>query len=116
MHPSPECQRRMKEPFDDERYYSAEQDFGGVGVTNFAKVLRSYCYDRYVRRFQTMADQHRLSKNQRPKLNETEFDQLMSELRNALAQSGEKHFLDTPRAQRISGRLLVNGLFDVDWL
>jgi hypothetical protein len=106
----------MSEPFDDERYYSAEQDFGGVGVTNFAKVLRSYCYDRYVGRFQTMAGQHRLSKSQRPKLTASEFDQLMSELRNALAHSGENHFLDTPKVQRLAGRLLVKGLFDVDWL
>ena len=106
----------MSEPFDDERYYSAEQDFGGVEVTNFAKVLTSYCYDRYVRRFQAMAGQHRLSKSQRPKLTASEFEQLMSELRNAFALCGEKHFLDTPKVQRVASRLLVEGLFNVDWL
>jgi hypothetical protein len=106
----------MSDPFDDERYYSAEQDFGGVGVRNYAKVLRSYCYDRYVGRFRAMADQHRLDKSQRPKLTACEFDQLMSELRNALARSGEKQLLDSPKVQRLAGRLLVRGLFDVDWL
>jgi hypothetical protein len=106
----------MSEPFDDERYYSAEQDFGGVEVANFAKVLRSYCYDRYVGRFQAMAAQRRLSQSQRPKLSANEFEQLMLELGNTLAGCGEKHFLDTPKAQRVASRLLVNGLFDVDLL
>ena len=106
----------MKERFDDEKYYCEEQDFGGVAITNFVKVLRTYSYERYARRFRIMADGHRLAQSQRPKLNADEYTAQMDQLWGAIARVGEARLLDDPKAQNIARRLLVTGLFDKDLL
>jgi hypothetical protein len=104
----------MKEPFDDDKYYSDEQDFAGVAVTNFVKVLKSYSYERYNRRFKAMADHHRLTPAQRPKLNAAEYAVQLDYLWKTIARVGEAHLLADPKAQKFASRLLVSGLFDTD--
>lgn len=104
----------MKERFDDDKYYDGEQDFGAVVITNFVKVMKSYSYERYTRRFRTMADRHRLARTQRPKLDATEYTTQMEYLWETIARVGEAHLLSDPKAQKIASRLLIGGLFDTD--
>ncbi len=104
----------MNEHFDDDKYYDEEQDFGPVAITNFVKVLKSYSYERYTRRFRTMADHHRLAQSQRPKLNATEYTTQMDYLWETISRVGEAHLLGDPKIQKIASRLLISGLFDTD--
>ncbi len=106
----------MKERFDDEKYYCEEQDFGGVEIRNFIKVLRNYSYERYLRRFRAMAEHHRLAQSQRPKLTAAEYSTRIDQLWGAIARVGEARLLDDPKAQRTARRLLVLGLFYEDLL
>ena len=104
----------MKERFDDDKYYDGDQDFGPVSITNFVKVMKSYSYERYTRRFRTMADRNRLARTQRPKLNGTDYTTQMDYLWETTARVGEAHLLSDPKAQKIASRLLILGLFDTD--
>lgn len=104
----------MKEPFDDEKYYDEEQDFGEVVIRDFAKILRSYSYERYVRRFRGMAESHRLAREQRPKLSADEYQAQLEQIWGVLARVGEARLLDDPQARKIAHRLLLSGLFDED--
>ena len=106
----------MKERFDDEKYYCEEQDFGVVAITNFVKVLSSYSYERYVRRFRVMAEHHQLAQSQRPKLSAEEFMAQINQLRRAIERAGEAQLFDDPKVQTIAWRLLVLDLFDEELL
>ena len=106
----------MKERFDDEKYYGEEQDFSGVAITNFTKVLKSYSYERYVKRFRAMAEHHRLAKSQRPKLNPDEYKGQIDQLWSTIARGGEAQLLDDPKAQMTARRLLVLELFEEELL
>jgi hypothetical protein len=104
----------MTEPYEDNRYYCDEQDFGGA-VKNYTKVLPRYNYSRYVARFRALADHHRLSRNQRPKLGQKEFDSFMRKLGDTLVAVGEDRFLEDPKTVKLASRLLILGLLDADW-
>jgi hypothetical protein len=104
----------MKERFNDDGYYSEEQDFGDITVRNCRKVLAKYHYSRYVARFRALADQHELSRDQRPKLDQNEFDSFMRKLGDSLAAFGEDGFLEDPKTVQLASRLLILGLLDED--
>lgn len=104
----------MKERYEDDTYYCDEQDFGGIAVKNYTKVLPKYNYSRYVTRFRALADGHKLSRDQRPKLGQAEFDSLLNSLGDRLVAVGEDRFLDDARTVKIASRLLILGLFDAD--
>ena len=114
--PGDKSEVSMKQRFDDEKYYSEEQDFGGVVIRNFIKVLKNYSYERYVKRFRVMAEHHRLAQSQRPKLTSEEYMAQMQQLWGAVARVGEARLLDDPKANKTARRLLVLGLFDEDLL
>jgi len=104
----------MKERYEDDRYYCDEQDFGGIAVKNYTKVLPKYNYSRYLTRFRAMADRHKLSRDQRPKLDEAQFDSLMNKLGDRLVAVGEDRFLDDAKTVKVASRLLILGLLDAD--
>src|SRR5215470_16541724 len=104
----------MKEPYEDDRHYCDEQNFGGIAVKNYTKVLPKYNYSRYVARFRALADRHRLSRDQRPKLGQKEFDSFMRKLGDSLVAVGEDRFLEDPKTVKLASRLLILGLLDAD--
>lgn len=106
----------MKEPFDDEKYYTGEQAFGGICVSNFQKVLKEYNYTRYVNRFRQLADNGGLKRSQRPKLNKQEFDKLFDNLKLHYTEVGDRKFLRNKKTIKLSSRLLCESLFDEDIL
>lgn len=106
----------MKERFDDEKYYSEDQDFGAVTITDFVKVLNGYSYARYVARFRMLAKQHQLAPSRRPKLSAENFLAQIDQLRRAIARAGEAQLLNDPLAQKIASRLLVLDLIEEELL
>ena len=105
----------MKETFDDEKLYSDQQEFGPISVRNYGQVVQKYDYRRYVHRFRTMAQAHRLVPGQRPKLDENQFASLMKQLTDALLVSDERKLLQSEQNVKIAFRLLLSNLFDEDW-
>ncbi|MEW6305488.1 MAG: hypothetical protein AB1705_18585 [Verrucomicrobiota bacterium] len=104
----------MKEAFDDEKYYTSDQDFGGFAVRNYRKVVRTYSYERYEQRFRQLAGSRRLTSQQRPKISVEQFQLLMNELTTSLGRVGEGSFLKDSRNRKLADRLLMTGLFDED--
>jgi hypothetical protein len=105
----------MKEAFDDEKFYTPDQDFGSIGVTNCKAVLEKYNYDRYVQRFRLLASAHRLEASQRPKLNKEEFEKLVTKLRYVFVRDGERRFLTNEKSVKLASKLLVWSLIDEDY-
>ena len=104
----------MNESFDDEKLYTEQQEFGLVTVRNYQEVIQKYGYSRYVHRFRMMANAHRLSPNQRPKLDASEFASLMKKLGDTLVISSERDLLKSEKNAKIVFRLLLSNLFDED--
>jgi hypothetical protein len=105
----------MTEPFDDEKLYDEEaQSFGPYSIRNYREILQRFNYGRYEERFRALANGHKLSPNQRPKLDQTQFASLMKELAEQLLASREDDPLGNPKNYQTARRLLLANDFEED--
>jgi hypothetical protein len=100
----------MKEKYDnvvDERFDDYPED---ISVVNSFETIMKYSYSKYVERFRIKANHQMLFPEQRPKLNESEFNRQISILKDFLENSEEKELFISQKRLKIIRRLLLDDI------
>ena len=85
-----------------------------IRIVNYFETIMKYSYSKYVRRFRLKASRDMFFPDQRPKLNEAEFNKRIKVLKDFLINSDEKELFICKKRLKIIRRLLLNDILE-EW-